>query len=251
MILTPLRTARRGSRLFLIPALRQRSFNRPFQDIEAILQSPIGDTRTARPFGHRPRFAEIGNQASVASITSLLAPGRPAAIVLGVGAVVIDAIQRMILTRLRSHVGIELTEIMTPFIGHHDSAATIEAIGAGVWITAALDNARPTPILCALPILKRAGRMTVRRHPLAGHVIFIAAARFRIAAHKIVDLHIGFTATRAAAQHAPFPSPSPSDDERRDQPDRGQSRKHGARRNRVGRTSSSGHARHSTAELAA
>ncbi len=182
--MTSLPAERGGLRLTLMTALRQCAIHGPLQHIDALLQASIGHARSARPFRHWQRFAEMRNQVRITSITGLLSSRGPAAIAFGIGTAVIDAIKRMRLSRFWPHVGVELREIMAPLRRHRDPAAPIEGIRAGARIATAFHDAGPTSILRALPIFERAGGMAVGRHSLPGVLIFIAAARFDVAVHQ-------------------------------------------------------------------
>src|ERR1700743_3710434 len=80
-------------------------------------------------------------------VVELLALRRPATVRRLVIAIIVDAVNRMLIRRPRSHIAIESLEACSPAFADADSAPSVMSKHAALWICAALDHFRPNSVL--------------------------------------------------------------------------------------------------------
>ena len=84
-----------------------------------------GATKASCPLSQCHRLAVVCDQAVSSSVIGLFSMSRPAAIILAIRAVVIDAFDSVFCCRSRSHVVIKDGKVIQPFIRHPDAASSI------------------------------------------------------------------------------------------------------------------------------
>jgi len=81
-----------------------------------------------------------------ARVSALLSASRPSAVLLRIGSIIINAIQRMFLARPWSNVSVKRFERIPPFLRHHNPARTVCAIPSTARIEAAFFRHIPDAI---------------------------------------------------------------------------------------------------------
>jgi hypothetical protein len=110
-------------------AIVSANYRQPF--VEAPVYRAWPDIKQASPLSHSPCLAVVSRRARcVAPVVTLFSWQRPAAVMRRVMAVVVDAIQLVLLGWLPAHVGKEAREIDAPLIAHSNPAPTPIGVAA-------------------------------------------------------------------------------------------------------------------------
>ena len=175
-----------GERAFHGPALRQTD-----------AEGRNWDAQFCRPLAEQLRASMKGQATVLAGIAGLLLHGGPTTVVGAVGAVIVDAVQRVQRRGSRTHVGQKGLKTVTPAVAHHNAAGTVAVIEAASWIATPLDGVAPRAIFgCAAAAM--------RPPHVAEHAAFATSARRRGAARQGSSLDDGRGA--AVALTAPVPA---------------------------------------------
>ena len=153
------------------------------------------NTGAVSPLGSRHCFAKRGYSNSARSIGSLLFWGSPSAIILGIWAVIVDAVNRVHFRWARSHIGRKIVEARFPCIAHNNAARSVSWILRGGRGIATILH--PAPYL-----VQRMNRLFWRSWSPRCN----ATAGFSIAASEIAKSYDAFTTTIAKTVYVPNPS---------------------------------------------
>jgi hypothetical protein len=117
------------------------------------------------------RFAMYRNQPIHASVVYLLGPSGPSAILFAVWAIVINAINRMIVGRWFSHVSIEVLKRLSPSVANTNTATTVILKRTITWSIASVQHMNPRPMSFSM-------RHSVDSGFLSPHCNCLAPTRF-------------------------------------------------------------------------
>lgn len=123
---------RSGQGFVNCPTLRQSRNDRSTRDTCA--PGPILDAHGLAIHGEKARFARVQN---------LLSARSPSAVVRRIRAVVVDAVDRMVLRWPRTHVGKKVSERVAPTFADENASASVVGIGDVVPVVAASVHGHP------------------------------------------------------------------------------------------------------------
>lgn len=128
---------------------RNRFFNRPPR-FKSLLQCFLGYSYPSRPLFHARCFAFVGEQSVVAFVLLLLFASAPLAVVRSISSIVVNSVNRMLGTWLRSHIFQEVDKRLLPPFANSNSSSTISVIASGIWIAASRLHHLPRTVLGGL-----------------------------------------------------------------------------------------------------
>jgi len=98
-------------------------------------------------FGHGHPLAEVDHVQALSAISLLLKSCLPSAVVRRVRAVIVNTAEGVLRRWARSHVGVEPTEVSTPFRNHVDASSSVILIPATRRVVAPSDSPVPRSVL--------------------------------------------------------------------------------------------------------
>lgn len=134
----------------------QGLFNSP-SAIEAVMNRATTDTKNFRPLSHCQGLAVMAQVATATPVAELLLVCRPATILRAIVAVIVDAINTMIWTRLWPHILNEGQKRFSPTLTNRNPASTVVAISACLRIVASMYH-------CPIDSVQRVATKTVLRY---------------------------------------------------------------------------------------
>jgi hypothetical protein len=152
---------------------------------DARAEHPLRQAEFLGPRRHALRFAIKGQQAIPARIARLSFAGKPADVARLIVSVCIDAVQRAA-GRTRTDVGKKRREIVSPVVGHPNTAATVHRVAHGRRVVAAANGVAPRAIFSRE---FSARRMAVGATTSSYQLSLEASATARVAAPKIVAVN--------------------------------------------------------------
>lgn len=178
---------------------RERALDRPRRP--HALQQRLGkDTRPCGPLTDGERLAVIGQAMIIALVVSLFGASGPTDISRSVGAVVVDAIKRVVGSRPQSHIVQKQLERVAPFLAHRDPTTAIVREIRTVRVVAPSLGVAP----CAVFRRFRMCVAVTKSQALAlGKGLGwapLTTARFRCATPQMIQLDDAFTSAVAPTQ---------------------------------------------------
>lgn len=146
------------------------------------------------PFAQRLSCAIEFKEMVSARVEALFAFSRPAAVIRGVRAVIVDAFDCVTWRRSRPHVAVERGEIVVPRRAHANASAAVVGVR---WIVAALFHADPNLVL-------RGFAHAVRAAACARRFVLQATAGLRHAARHVLQIQFAPRTAIAAAFNVPL-----------------------------------------------
>jgi hypothetical protein len=123
----------------------QRSIDWPSVFSDAASEHSARDTGALSPRGEAHRLT-VERQNDVATgVSGLLERRRPTAVAWFIVAAAIDAIDRVLRRRARSHVGEEVVERLQPAGADSDATCAVRLVGRSPWIHATIAQIAPNP----------------------------------------------------------------------------------------------------------
>lgn len=171
---------------------RQRVVDGPLQGSHTLAHGTIGQTGALRQVFQRAGNALVCVERLSALINPLLLRRGPSAITRLVIAFSVDAINRVLGRWARSHVRVEVGEVVQPSLTHPHPASTVACEVSPRHARAAVDHVRPSSVFRRLGQAMRGFR--------AQHLSLDAPTRVR--ASEIVNLNGLLRAARASHQRA-------------------------------------------------
>ena len=127
----------------------QRFLNRPAIR-QALAHQWVRKTESVSPDTKRERLSEIGQESIGATVVRLLSTSCPAAIVGGVWAVIVDAVERVATRWPGAHVGVERREVVQPPVAHFNAPTAIEVVSGAPKVVTAVFGLFPCGELTAV-----------------------------------------------------------------------------------------------------
>lgn len=109
------------------------------------------DLKFSRPFSQTERFTLMSNQNRVSSVGHLLPMRSPSAVARLIVSVIVNSVERVIRSRLLTHVFKECCEGILPAIAHGDAATSVMFVGLLRWVKASIFGTHPATELAAFP----------------------------------------------------------------------------------------------------
>lgn len=137
--------------------IRQSIFHGPSSEKDAMPHLNPVHTEILADRSKRALFSVVHDKNSPTLVSRLFGAGGPTAVTWLVGAIVVDAVHRVVATWPRPHVGSERREIIAPAITHGNPSAAVPRIGDLLGVQASVLYRRPDLVL------QRSG-LSVRSH---------------------------------------------------------------------------------------
>ena len=168
--------------------------------LDAPFECAIWDAFFASPIFHALRFPFSGNPDGNATVSDLLVPRRPSAVVGAVVAIIIDAVKRVFRGWFRPHIGVEVLERFQPASANRYAPSPVSIEVFVIRIRASLFHAPPRRKFKRDSAISRASVLVV---DLCRRLSLQTAARFTASLFQDAQRDRALCAAYASAQLAP------------------------------------------------